>query len=157
MNYPIRRLCPDELDAALELALDTFLRFEAPDYGPEGVASFRRDIIDNPSFYESCRNGTNRIWGAFDGKKLVGIFAMRGTGHICLVFTHHAYHRRGIAAGLFQRLVEDVRQEAPELTRLTLNSSPYGLPFYHRMGFYDTDAEKTINGIRFTPMEYLLI
>ena len=82
---------------------------------------------------------------------------MRGEAHICLVFTHHAYHRRGIATGLFQRLVEDVRQEDPELTRLTLNSSPYGLPFYHRMGFRDTDVEKTINGIRFTPMEYLLL
>ena len=157
MNYPIRRLRPDELDAALDLALDTFLRFEAPDYGPEGVASFRRDMIDNPGFHENCRNGTNRIWGAFDGKKLVGIFAMRGEAHICLVFTHHAYHRRGIATGLFQRLVEDVRQEDPELTRLTLNSSPYGLPFYHQMGFRDSDVEKTINGIRFTPMEYLLL
>lgn len=154
MEYPIRRLRPEELETALGLAMDTFLRYEAPDYGPEGIASFRRDIIDNPRFREDCRNGINRMWGAFDGDKLVGIFAMRGMFHICLVFTHHEYHRRGIASAILRRLAEDVKQENPELTRLTLNSSPYGKAFYHHVGFYDTDVERTLNGIRFTAMAY---
>jgi len=35
---------------------------------------------------------------------------------------------------------------------ITLNSSPYGLPFYQAIGFVPTEAEKTVNGIRFTPM-----
>lgn len=38
---------------------------------------------------------------------------------------------------------------------ITLNSSPYGLPFYKVIGFMPTDEEKTVNGIRFTPMEYV--
>lgn len=154
MEYEIRRLRSDELGAAMELALDTFLRYEAPDYGPEGIASFRRDIIDNPQFHENCRNGCNRMWGAFDGDKLIGLFAMRGISHICLVFTHHAYHRRGVETAIFKRLLTDVRRENPEITRLTLNSSPYGKAFYHRVGFYDADVERTINGIRFTAMAY---
>ena len=37
---------------------------------------------------------------------------------------------------------------------LTLNSPPYGLPFYKAIGFVPTDEEKTVNGIRFTPMKY---
>ena len=37
---------------------------------------------------------------------------------------------------------------------LTLNSSPYGLPFSHHAGFQPADVEKTINGIRFTTMTY---
>ena len=37
---------------------------------------------------------------------------------------------------------------------ITLNSSPYGLPFYQALGFLSTDQEQTVNGIRFTPMEY---
>ena len=37
---------------------------------------------------------------------------------------------------------------------ITLNSSPYGLPFYKANGFVPTDEEKTVNGIRFTPMRY---
>ena len=37
---------------------------------------------------------------------------------------------------------------------ITLNSSPYGLPFYKAIGFVPTEEEKTVNGIRFTPMKY---
>ena len=155
-DYPIRRLRPEELDAAFDLAMDTFLRYEAPDYGPEGVATFRRDMIDNPEFHDNCRNGSNRIWGAFDGEKLIGIFGMRGPSHICLVFTREGYHRQGVATAIFRRLLEDVRMENPELSRITLNSSPYGNPFYLHAGFRCVDEEKTINGIRFTPMEYYL-
>lgn len=156
MDYPVRRLRPEELEKALTLAMDTFLRFEAPDYGPEGVASFRRDIIENARFHEGCRSGENRMCGAFDGEKLVGLFAMRGPSHICLVFTHHAYHRKGIATSIFRVLLDDVRRENPELTRLTLNSSPYGKPFYLHTGFRPTDTERCENGIVYTPMEYIL-
>ena len=157
MKYPVRRLRADELAMAMDLALDTFLRYEAPDYGPEGVASFRRDIIDNVDFAEKVRSGDNRMWGAFDGEKLIGLFAMRGESHICLVFTHHAYHRQGVATAVFRQLTADVRRENPELKRLTLNSSPYGKRFYLHTGFYPTDEEKTVNGIRFTPMAFDLL
>ena len=156
MAFLIRRLCAGEVEAAMELAMDTFLRFEAPDYGVEGVETFRRDIIENEQFLQNCRNGVNRMWGAFEGEKLVGIFGMRGESHICLVFTHCDYHRQGIATGIFRQLLVDVRKENPQLTHLTLNSSPYGKPFYHRIGFRDADVEKTLNGIRFTPMRYEL-
>ena len=37
---------------------------------------------------------------------------------------------------------------------ITLDSSPYGIPFYKAIGFVPTDEEKTVNGIRFTPMKY---
>ena len=48
--YEIRRLHPDEVDAALDLAMETCLEFETTGYCPEGVATFRRDIYDNASF-----------------------------------------------------------------------------------------------------------
>jgi hypothetical protein len=37
---------------------------------------------------------------------------------------------------------------------ITVNSAPYGLCFYKKLGFVPTEEEKTINGIRFTPMIY---
>lgn len=154
MNYEIRRLRPDEVDAALDLAMETYLEFEAPDYGPEGVTTFRRDIYDNEAFRAACMNGTNRMWGALDGDRIVGLMAMRGESHIVLVFTHRDYHRRGVASAILQALLNDVRRENPDLRRLTLNSSPYGLPFYLHAGFKPADVEKTINGIRFTAMTY---
>lgn len=156
MEYVIRRLSAEEVPAAMELALDTFLRFEAPDYGPEGVEAFRRTVIENEEFLSKCRSGENRLWGAFDGETLAGLYGMRGKSHICLVFTHHAYHRKGIATALFHRVITDVRKENPDVKTITLNSSPYGKPFYLHTGFRATEAEKTIDGIRFTPMEYML-
>ncbi|MGH4139157.1 GNAT family N-acetyltransferase [Clostridium sp.] len=32
----------------------------------------------------------------------------------------------------------------------------YAIEFYHHLGFFNTDEEITVNGIRFTPMSYLL-
>ena len=154
MNYEIRRLRPDEVNEALDLAMETYLEFEAPDYGPEGVTAFRRDIYDNAAFRAACADGTNRMWGALSDGRIIGLMTMRGVSHIVLVFTHRDYHRQGIASAILQALLADVRRENPELRRLTLNSSPYGLPFYLHAGFKPADAEKTINGIRFTAMTY---
>jgi predicted GNAT family N-acyltransferase len=36
---------------------------------------------------------------------------------------------------------------------MTVFSSPYAAGFYRKMGFADTDAEQTVNGIRFIPMK----
>ena len=62
MNYEIHRLHSCEVAAALDLAMETYLEFEAPDYGPEGVTTFRRDIYDNEAFRAACLDGTNRMW-----------------------------------------------------------------------------------------------
>ena len=50
---------------------------------------------------------------------------------------------------MFRYLLKDYSSKT-----ITLNSSPYGVPFYKAVGFVPTDEEKTVNGIRFTPMEY---
>ena len=39
--YTIRRINSDEVEEALALALEVFMEFEAPDYKPEGVETFR--------------------------------------------------------------------------------------------------------------------
>jgi 8-oxo-dGTP pyrophosphatase MutT (NUDIX family) len=38
--------------------------------------------------------------------------------------------------------------------RLTLEASPYGLPFYLHFGYKPTDTEQRMNGFIFTPMAY---
>ena len=39
--------------------------------------------------------------------------------------------------------------------KITLNSSPYGLPFYQHFGFITTDSEQHKDGFIFTPMVYM--
>ena len=44
----VRNIRGEEVPEALALAFTVFLQFEAPDYDPEDVETFRRDIIENP-------------------------------------------------------------------------------------------------------------
>ena len=46
--------------------------------------------------------------------------------------------------------------EVESAMALTLNSSPYGLPFYLAIGFVPLSEEQEMNGIRFTPMKYTI-
>ena len=152
----IRKITADEVDCAMALALEVFMQFEAPDYGPAGVDTFRKDIVETPEYLENARKGTCPIYGGFDGETLVALIGMRSKTHINLVFTRKEYHRRGIARAIFNYLLQDVTQEDPSLEALTLNSSPYGLPFYLSVGFLPQGEEQTMNGIRFTPMKYII-
>lgn len=36
----------------------------------------------------------------------------------------------------------------------TVNASAYAVEVYRHLGFAPTDEEKTVNGLRFTPMKY---
>ncbi len=135
-NIVIRKITAGEVESAMALALEVFMEFEAPDYPPQGVETFKRDIVENPEYLENARRGLCPIYGAFDGDKIVALMGMRSSKtHINLVFTRKEYHRRGIARAVFQYLLKDVLAENPGLEALTLNSSPYGLPFYLAIGF----------------------
>lgn len=158
MFISVRRLRPRELESALRLVQRTFLQFEAPGYGPEGAETFRRDILENTAFHMACRSGENRMWGAFDGRKLAGVIVMCTPSHITLAFVDSAYHRQGVGTALFRRLEEEIRGDfslnPPGITAITVNSSPYGEPFYHSLGFRDVGPRQRRDGIIFTPMQY---
>ena len=144
-SVTLRRLAPSERDAALALTWRVFCEYESPVYPPEGTEEFKKSIAD-----EGYLAGI-RYYGAFDEDELVAVLGVREEScHICFFFVDGRYQRRGIGTALFARLREDF----PGRT-ITLNSSPYGLPFYRRLGFVSTDSEQTVNGIRFKPMEYV--
>lgn len=154
--YSIRKIKPVEVSDALALALEVFMQFEAPDYRPEGVETFKRDIIENEAFIADCKQGICPIFGAFDGNKLIGIIGMRSKTHINLVFVKGEYHRQGVATAIFRFLLNDILHENSDLNEITLNSSPYGKPFYLHIGFVPLSDEKEIDGIKFTPMKYVI-
>ena len=91
--YEIRKIRPNETEEALNLALEVFMQFEAPDYKIEGVETFKKDVIENREFIENCRKGICPIYAAFDGDKIVGIIGMRANKtHINLVFSIGSSH-----------------------------------------------------------------
>lgn len=144
VNYEIRELSDSERSSALTLALDVFSEYEAPEYSEEGVEEFKKCLKD-----EDYLSGIE-YYGAFDGKELVGFVGIRrGKNHICFFFVNGEYHRRGIGKALFAYMMKNYPQAS-----ITVNSSPYGVPFYKSVGFVPASAEQTVNGIRFTPMVY---
>lgn len=149
--YEIRKIKSSEVNEALSLAWEVFMQFEAPDYKPEGVETFKHDIIENEEFIAKCRSGACPIYAAFDNGKIIGIIGMRESKtHINLVFTKKEYHRKGVATAIFKYLLRD----NPQLSEITLNSSPYGIPFYLNLGFVRQSEELEQDGIRYTPMKY---
>ena len=69
MGIVIRKIQSNEVNEAMKLALEVFMQFEAPDYDPSGVETFKRDIVENPSFINDAKNGLCPIYGAFDKSK----------------------------------------------------------------------------------------
>ena len=141
--YPIRRLAPEEVPAALELCWQVFLEFGAPEYSDEGIAAFRASLDDK----ERVRK--LNFYGAFDGERLVGVLCMRAPQHIGGFFVDAAYHRRGIGRRLFEAMRQDY-----ETQTFTVNSSPYAVEVYRRLGFVPTDTEQLTDGLRYTPMRF---
>lgn len=150
MGFKVRNLKRNEWDMAMQLAWDTFLVYEAPEYAPEGVKNFH-DFVKGEELKNMFALGEYRAWGAFDDEDvMVGTLGIRKHWHISLLFVEPRLHHQGIATLLLKNAFAEAAREGVEI--MTVNSSPYAVPFYHRLGFTDTDHERTTDGIRYTPM-----
>lgn len=127
---------------ALALVWKVFLKFEAPEYSNEGVREFR-SFLDNNAEIEKLK-----FYGAFKNDCLIGVLAMRDC-HISLFFVDENYHRKGIGKLLFCAMNKDFINR-----KITVNSSPYAVEIYKKLGFIAIDKEQLTNGIRYTPMIY---
>ncbi|HOO26856.1 MAG TPA: GNAT family N-acetyltransferase [Lachnospiraceae bacterium] len=147
----IRPLEYKEWADAMQLAWDTFLVFEAPEYSPEGVRNFH-DFVRDPMLKKMFLRGKYQTLGAFFNGTIIGILGVRSKNHISLLFVDSGYHHQGIATALLKKMFYYVRNEL-SIHEMTVNSSPYAIDFYHKIGFFDLGNEITTDGIRYTPMQ----
>lgn len=154
MSYQIRSAYRDEWDDAMALAWKTFLRFEADVYSPEGVKHFE-DFITDTTLHRMFIMGAYQMFVALDLNKIVGMITLRNSTHISLLFVDEKYHRRGIGRALMQYLTNYLLTEVGA-DHVTVNASPYGVGFYHKMGFQDIRPEEEKDGIIYTPMKFTL-
>ena len=140
----IQEIRDSEKETALRLIWDTFLIFVAPDYSQEGIETFRK-------FIHSDRIKEIPLFlGAFEGNSLRGVIAVDNSrSHIVCFYVAPSHQGQGVGRSLWEYVLENSKSET-----FTVNSSPYAVPIYHKLGFADTAAEQTKNGIRFTPMKY---
>lgn len=153
-SYEIRTAHRDEWEDAMALAWRTFLQFEANDYPPEGVENFERFVTDS-TIHRMFIIGSYHLFVAYAGTTLVGMITLRDASHISLLFVDEKYHRQGIGRALVQ-YVKSYLASGSRVSRLTVNASPYGVEFYHKLGFRDVRPQEQKDGIIYTPMEFVL-
>ena len=133
-----------QTDSAVRLMRETFMHSVAPLYAPRGVDNFLA-FIEDRTLVQSLE-----LFGAFENEALVGVLAVKeGRRHICCFFVAPEFHRRGIGTRLWEHLKHQSAQQT-----ITVNSSPFAVPIYRRLGFVPTASEQLADGIRYTPMQY---
>ena len=145
MQLEMRHLTIEDLEPALRLAWEVFLKFEAPDYSEEGIQEFKKYIA--PATARERFESRVLMLGAFVSGNLAGVLEAGTSTHISMLFVAEKYHKQGIAKALFNEALAKL-----ENANITVNSSPYAIEVYKKLGFVATGEEQTINGIRFLPM-----
>lgn len=145
-NFSIRYAHESEWERAMEIAWKTFLLYEADEYGEEGKKNFL-EFISSEQLFKMFLIGSYRLAVAYQGNRMVGMASLRGGNHISLLFVEPDCHRKGIGKSLLAYL-----QAGLDNPVMTVNASPYGAPFYSRIGFVETDEWTVADGITFLPM-----
>lgn len=154
MKITYRKATKGDIRPALDLALRVFMEFEAAEYEPEATTRFNEDIVHSETAIQNWISGANSMYVACDDEKIIGVVGEKwSNGHINIVFVDGQYHRRGIATELMNHMICDLKLRG--FDKITLFSSPYGLPFYLNYGYTPTDVEQRSDGFIFTPMEYI--
>lgn len=160
-RYFIRMAYEEDWQDAMGVAWITFQEFEGSVYPPSGIRNFN-DFITDGYLYRMFLKGEYQMFCAFDtqdkinGKpRLIGLITLRSVTHISLLFVAKKYHHQGIGTSLIDSVRNYLLSELG-CYRVTVNAAPYGVGFYHKLGFQDTGAERMESGIVYTPMELYL-
>ena len=132
------------INEVIQLIKQTFLEFVAPDYDEVGIKNFFRfaedvDLLKQLVFYAALHND-----------KITGILAVDDRlNHICLFFVDKDLQNTGIGTALFKRFLNEFMPKA-----VTVNSSPFAVKVYEKLGFTATDSRQVSDCIVYIPMRY---
>lgn len=132
------------INEVIQLIKQTFLEFVAPDYDEPGIKNFFKfaedeDLLKQLVFYAALHNN-----------KIIGILAVDvKLNHICLFFVDKDLHNTGIGTALFKKFLNEFMPKA-----VTVNSSPFAVKVYEKLGFTATASRQVSDGIVYIPMRY---
>ena len=150
----IRRMKPGEEEDLCLLVIRIFNEFVAPHYSQEGVDEFLRYVDPEQMSKRASRNHFTLL--AEDCDNLVGVIEIRDFNHVSLLFVARDAQRQGIARELLSEALVISQREKPNLSEVSVHSSPNAVGAYERLGFQAEGPEKNERGIRFIPMKMLL-
>jgi GNAT superfamily N-acetyltransferase len=90
------------------------------------------------------------------GDVLAGVVAVRRRTHLFHLFVDASFQKRGHAMTLWMHAKATCGWPS-EAMPTTVNSTPFAMPFYERLGFRATGPRVETNGIAFVPMRLATI
>ena len=134
------------INEVIQLIKQTFLEFVAPDYDEVGIKNFFKfaediDLLKQLVFYAALHND-----------KITGILTVDDKlNHICLFFVDKDLQNTGIGTALFKKFL-NLNESMPKA--VTVNSSPFAVKVYEKLGFTATGSRQVSDGIVYIPMLY---
>ena len=148
LEYKIEELNLENLEEAINVIEDTFMKFEAPDYSKQGIENFFK--FANYKIIKENLSKNMKMYVAKVNEKIVGVIGYRDNSHINLLFVLEEYQHNGIAKALYNLVLENCKNANTK--RITVNSSPYPHNVYLKLGFIDDNQMQEVDGIKFYPM-----
>ena len=138
-----------------QLIVRVFYQQVAPVYSANGITRFLNML--SPQRLTEMNNGEDSfVIIARDQSRLAGILSVINNSHIALIFVEPSYQGKGIGKQLIAQAIKLCRKRKPEISEITVSSSPNSRSFYEDVGFETTDNEINEAGMRYTPMKKLL-
>lgn len=146
----IRDMRLREAEQVAGLVMRSFSEFIAPDYNDEGRASFT-------AFTRPQKLAERHVYEHFTlvaehGGEIVGMVQVWRPSHLLMLFVDKSFHRCGVARRLLASAIGRIRREEPHVNLLTVNSSPFALEIYTRLGFTVAGPEDRSDGVVCVPM-----
>jgi len=145
---------PKDIENMFKLIRSSFDELVAIDYNEEGINEFYKHI--NPLSLLERLKGEFYTYIAIYDNKVVGLIQLKENNHISLLFVEKSCQQKGIGKTLFLKSLNKCIETKPSINTITVNSSPFAVKVYEKLGFKKTKFEQNINGIRFYPMVYNL-
>ncbi len=145
----IREMNFNDIESVNILIKEVFDQFMSGDYTEEGIANFY-EFISPSSLRERLSSG-NRFYTAEKDEIIAGVIEVRDNSHIALFYVSGIFHGKGIGRSLFVHALKYI----PPGTAITVNSSPFALPVYERLGFTRQLPAGMKDGMAFIPMKYI--
>jgi GNAT superfamily N-acetyltransferase len=145
-----RLMTPEDIPEVNDLVVRVFDEFVAPDYVAEGVREFLKYVTPEALLSRSQANHFALV--AAELNQIVGMIEVKDNDHVSMLFVDKAFQGRGIARELWRHALGICRSNQPGLKQVTVNSSPFAVPIYEKLGFRPQGGKQVKNGIEFYPM-----
>lgn len=151
IEYAYDFLPPGQEQVCAELVEETFLAQVAPLYPPQGVNEFLSYV--SAQAIARRLQADNFMLAAYGPEGLTGIVeADSARGHIVWFFVKQEAQGCGVGRVLLSKALLELKRRKPELTKVSVNSSPNSVKAYLTLGFTTITDQQEHNGIIFTPM-----